>query len=453
MKVILKYGWVCMILLLAVSCVKDESVSPNGALSKTYNNGMIKSYSNETVIKWNQFLSASIDNRMPQPAEAKIYAMVTLGIHDALNNVVPKYDTYALDNTLVNASEVSKKNIKAIADAAVSQAAHDLINALYPLASSNSDALLNSCLSEITDDVLRTKGTVIGQNAAAAVLQKRQGDFPLRFMAFTGTGTLPGDFQANFMPWMVANPPIWPANAVYAPNLGSLMPFGANAGHQFRNEVPFSVNSQDYVNDYNEVKSLGCNNCPERTPLQTEIGAFWIETSSSAMNRMARTLSVQENLNGWETARLIALIGISQMDAFIASFDGKYHYNFWRPITAIRSGENDGNSATAGDVSWTPSFTTPPTPEFPSTHAYCGGAATEVFKLFFKTNSKSFVVTSPYYLPNVTRQMTSFDQVSRENAESRIYIGYHFRHAVEVGERQGKLLGAYVFNHNLKEIK
>lgn len=453
MKKSVKLVWLCITLVVIISCDKNEPEVSTSQSLKTYNNGMIKSYSNETVVKWNQFLSTSIDNSMPQPAEGKIYAMVNLVIHDALNNVVPKYETYALNNTAVNASEVSKRNIKAISDAAVSQAAHDVINAIYPPASSASNALLNTCLSEIDDVVSRAKGVLIGQNAALAILQKRQSDFPITFAAFSGTSTSPGSFQSNFMPWMMPNPPIWPANAVYSPNLGSLTPFGITSGDQFRNEAPYPVNSQEYVNDYNEVKSLGCTTCPQRTAEQTEIGAFWVESTGSSMNRLARTLIAQDNLDGWEAARLIALVGISIMDSYIASFEGKYYFNYWRPISAVRAGDFDGNSSTTGDVTWTPTFTTPPTPEFPSTHAYCGASVAEVMKLYFKKNNKTFTVTSPYYLPGVQRVMNSFSQVSRENAESRIYIGYHFRRAIEVGEKQGKQLGAFVFNNNLQELK
>ncbi|MFC4721746.1 vanadium-dependent haloperoxidase [Geojedonia litorea] len=459
MKTLLKLSWICVLLIVVTSCANEEleNANPFGASDsyalKSYNNGMIKSYSNETVIKWNELIGTYIDEKMPQPLEAKLYAMITLTMHDALNNVVPKYETYALDNTFVNASDMSKKNIHAVADAAVSQAARDIFVALFPAGTSGANGLLNSILTQIGDSESKSKGIEIGKAAAIAMLQKRQGDFPLVFTSFTGTGVEPGDFRANFMPWMMPNPPIWPANAVYAPNLGDLTPFGINSGNQFRNEGTYPINSEEYTRDYNEVKALGCTNCPSRTPEQTEIGTFWIENTASMFNRIARTLILQDNLNGWEAARLIGLLGISQMDGFIASFEGKKHFNFWRPITAVRAGDNDGNPETIGDASWTPTHTTPPTPEYPSTHSYCGGAGSEVLKLYFGTDTKPFTATSPYYLPGVERHVSSFSQVARENAESRIYIGYHFRHAITVGERQGKQLGKYVFENNLRDLK
>lgn len=443
------------------SCGVDElETADSGILNSSdikavnnFNNGMINSYSNEVVLRWNEMLSQSLDNRIPQPADAKIYAMVTLAIHDALNNVVPKYETYALNNLEVDAGDISKKNIHSIADAAVSQAARDMLAQLFPPATGAADELLSSILTDIEDSDLKTRGINIGKDAVAAILEKRKYDFPLAFVAHSGGGTAPGEYQANYMPFLMANPPIWPANAVYAPNLGSLTPFGILSGGQFRDETPYPLNSSEYLADYNEVKTLGCISCPLRTEEQTEIGTFWIENTSSSMNRLARALIVQKKLDGWEAARLIGLVQMSQIDAYIASFEGKAYFNFWRPVTAIRAGDIDGIDGTIGDATWTSFFFTPPTPEFPSTHAYNGGAAAVIFKSFFKTDHVNLNVTSPYNLPGVERHLNSFSQMSHENAISRIYIGYHFRYAVEVGERQGKELGEYVFKNNLRELK
>jgi len=167
---------------------------------------------------------------------------------------------------------------------------------------------------------------------------------------------------------------------------------------------------------------------------------------------MARTLINERKLDGWEAARLVGLVQMAIMDAYIASFEGKDHFQFWRPISAIRAGESDGIDATIGDASWTPNFRTPPTPEFPSTHAYSGGAAAAIFKSYFRSDVINMNVISPYQIPPMERHVKNFSQMSHENALSRIYIGYHFRQAIEVGERQGKELGKYVFENNLKEL-
>lgn len=452
MKTILKIFGGFILLISIGSCSKDdfEPLDPCKSV-QNYNNGMINSYSNEVVLQWNELLSQSVDQQLPQPTEVKLYAMVTLAMHDALNNVVPKYETYALDNANADASRITKKNIHTIADAAVSQAAHDMMVQLYPLATASADSLLSQVLMGIAESDLKTRGIDVGRKAAAAVLDKRKSDFPLAFVSYPG-GTAPGEYRVDYPPFVNATP-VWPANAVFAPNLGSLTPFGIKSGNQFRDdEAPYPLNSKEYVADYNEVKSLGCKDCPGRTSEQTEIGAFWVETSSSYMNRMARALVEQRKLNGWEAARLIGLIQMSLIDAYIASFEGKYHYKTWRPITAIRNGDSDGVDATVGDAGWEPVFNTPPTPNFPSTHAYAAAAAAAVFKSYFKSDQINLNVTSPYHLPGVERNIRSFSQMAYESSVSRIYIGYHFRQDVEVGQRQGKKLGKYVYENNLREM-
>ncbi|MCP9198828.1 vanadium-dependent haloperoxidase [Gramella sp. GC03-9] len=459
MKSIIKILGGFMLSIGLISCEKDaiepesaDALFSADAKGQNFNNGMINSYSNSVVLQWNEVLAQSIDNSLPLPAESKIYAMVTIAVHDALNNVVPKYETYALDNSEVDASGITKKNIHSIADAAVSQAARDMMVQLYPPSTGAANAKLASVLEGIEDSELKSRGIEIGKNAAAAMLGQRATDFPLIFSSYYG-GSEPGEFRVDFMPFLLANPPIWPEKAAYAPNMGELPGFGILSGDQFRDEPQYPLNSQEYIADYNETKTLGCVNCPMRTEEQTEIGAFWIESNSSSMNRLARTLIEQRKLDGWEAARLVALVEMAVVDAYIASFEGKAYYKFWRPVSAIRLGDFDGVDETVGDVNWTSSFFTPPTAEYPSTHAYAGGAAAAVFKSFFNSDQLNLDLISPYYLPGVERHIKTFSQMSYETAISRIYIGYHFRHAVQVGERQGKELGNYVFENNLREIK
>ena len=145
-------------------------------------------------------------------------------------------------------------------------------------------------------------------------------------------------------------------------------------------------------------------------------------------------------MNGWETARLLALIQMTQFDALLSSFEGKYHYNRWRPITAIRSGDNDLNPETAGDPAWSileSARATPPTPTYPSAHAETSGAGAEIFKLFFKKDNKPFTIGS-YSLPGAERSFASFSQFASECSMSRVYIGYHFRDDIVQGEIKGE---------------
>jgi len=418
-----------------------------------------KTYSNEVVLRWNELVAESINRKLPQPPEVKIYAMITLAIHDALNNVVPKYETFALDNSQVNTDGLSREDIHSIADAAVSQAARDMLAQLFPAATAAADEFLGLMLSEIGDSNLKNIGIEIGKNAAAAVLAKRANDPVLGFSSYSG-GTAPGEYQANYPPWMTATP-AWPDNAVFGINLGDLTPFGIESSDQFMNEAPYPLNSAEYIADYNEVKALGCPACPSRTAEQTEIGIFWAETSSSMLNRITRELVVQKELDGWEAARLIALIQMATIDAYIASFEEKFHFNFWRPITAIRAGDTDGVDETIGDATWTtfsrpgpdlPISPTAPMPQFPSSHSYAAGAAAEIFKAYFNSDQINLTVISPYYLPGVERQMSSFSQLAHEKGIYGLYLGYDFRQGVEVGERNGRELGEYLFENSLKEM-
>jgi hypothetical protein len=418
----------------------------------TVGNGIIKSYDNAMVLKWDDALSQAVDNKMPPASEARIYVMVTLSMHDALNNVVPKYETYALDNGGVDAKDVSKKNIYSIANAAVAQAAHDALITLAPNSMVKADSLLIVCLANIEESGFKAKGIQIGKDAAASVLANRQTDPPLRFLAYP-QGTEPGQYQST-MPYAAANPPVWPENSAYAPDMGAFRPFGIETSDQFRANPPNPLNSPEYLADYNEVKSLGGNTSSERTQAQKEMGLFFLDNVSNLTNRIARFMAVQEKLDGWETARLLALTQMTQFDALLSSFEGKYIYNRWRPITAIRSGDNDGNANTVGDPNWVilqAARATPPTPTYPSTHAETGGACAEIFKLFFNKDDKSFTIGS-YSLPGAERSFTSFSQFASEISISRIYIGYHFRNDIVEGEKMGRKLAKYVYANNLRKL-
>ena len=447
------FGSTLVVCMAMIACEQDElDPMPDFDDLKKANDGMIKSYDNTMVLTWNEALSMAVDNKMPPAAEARIYAMVSLAVHDALNNVVPKYETYALDNSGVDTKEVSKKNIYSVANAAVAQAAHDAMVTLVPASAVNAGNLLNSGLAEIEESEFKARGIQIGKDAASSVLAHRQSDPPLKFHAYP-QGTEPGQYQSP-PPYNVANN-VWPDNAAYAPDMGVFRPFGIETSNQFRAKPPYSLNSPEYTADYNEVKRLGGKTSTERTPEQAEMGVFFLDNVSNSTNRIARIMAVEEKLDGWETARLLALNHIAQFDACLSSFEGKYHYNLWRPVTAIKYGESDGNDNTVGDPTWSilqAARATPPTPTYPSTHSEMGGAGAEIFKLFFKKDNKPFTIGS-YYLSGVERSFTSFSQFATECATSRIYIGYHFRNDIVEGEKMGRELAKFVYENNLRELK
>jgi len=189
-----------------------------------------------------------------------------------------------------------------------------------------------------------------------------------------------------------------------------------------------------------------------RTDDQTEIALFWWESSPLKWNRIARTISSGQGLDLWDNARLFGLLNMALADGYIAMVDGKNHYNFWRPVTAIQNGETDGNPNTTGDSTWTPLRGTPPDQDYPSGHGIEGGAAAEVLKQFFGTDEISFQDCSATLpMPGepttcagsspVFRSYSTFSQAAEENAFSRILIGFHFRKAVEEGTAYGRKIG------------
>ena len=212
----------------------------------------------------------------------------------------------------------------------------------------------------------------------------------------------------------------------------------------------FDLNSIEYAADYNEVKAIGELNSATRTSEQSEIARFWYEGSPNGWNRIARVVAPQRGLDLWQSARLFGLLNFAMADGFIAGFDAKYFYNFWRPVTAIRAGATDGNPATIADPAWATFLVSPAIPDYPSTHSVLGAAAADVLARFFGSDAISFTTTSGAPFPAIARSFTSFSQAARENADSRVYAGIHFRMACRDGLTQGAQVGRYAFENALQ---
>jgi hypothetical protein len=353
-------------------------------------------------------------------------------------------------------------------DAAAAAAARDvLISVIAGLPESDTCRLdgANSAndsyadaLDGIPDGPAKTNGVAIGQAAAAAIIALRGGDGSdaILWVDFDfPQGTEPGE-------WRFA--PDFPAPIAFAPDWGSVTPFVLKSGSQFRPAKPYHVTSSHYAADYNEIKLLGGDGVTTpsaRTPEQTEIGLFWIESSPLAWNRLARAVSMDRGLDVSENARLFALLNVALADGYIASWEAKFHYLFWRPSTAIRLGDTDGNPDTAGVPDWTPLQPTYPIPDHDSAHAVEGGAAAEILKQVFGTDDIAFTACSMTVGAGATcadpdpvlRSYASFSQAADENAVSRIYIGIHFRKAVEEGVRHGRKIAAYAVHQVFKPVR
>jgi membrane-associated phospholipid phosphatase len=190
------------------------------------------------------------------------------------------------------------------------------------------------------------------------------------------------------------------------------------------------------------VTAIGDINSTVRTPEQSEIARFWYEDSPLGWNRIANTAVRQRELDPWSAARTLALVNFAMADGFIAGFEAKYRFRFWRPVTAIRAAESDDNPLTKADQAWRPFLDTPPVPDYPSTHTVLGWAAAEV--LIQLLGDRMQYTADSLTLPGVTRQFKAFSAAAEENGLSRLYAGIHFRHAVKDGTRQGRSVGRAV---------
>ncbi|HEY3454896.1 MAG TPA: hypothetical protein VGK64_09865 [Bryobacteraceae bacterium] len=409
----------------------------------------------DTVIDWNEVAtSASIAAGLSTPDasldplhESRIFAMAHIAIHDALNAIDRRYKPYAFRaHAFPDASP----------DAAVSAAAHDVLVALFrqiPNPAFPPDAVdaaieiietaYRTALAAIRDGPAKTVGISVGRASAATILALRAADgSDTTFLDFNYvSGSEPGDFQ--FIPgFPFAVTPDW----------GKVTPFVLKSSVQFPPQRPYSLTSKHYAKDFNEVKSLGAVNSATRTPEQTEIALFWVESSVLGWNRIARTVSVQHGLDLWDDARLFALLNLASADGYIADFQNKYAFRFWRPVTAIRAADSDGNPDTIADPAWESLRPTPAAPDYTSGHSVQGGAMSEVLAQFFGTDKVSFSTTSTT-LPGVFRSFSSFLQAAEENGNSRIYVGFHFRHAVNEGIKLGQKIGRTAFDHYLQKAQ
>jgi VCPO second helical-bundle domain len=388
--------------------------------------------------------------------ESRIYAMMHVAIHDAVNAIDRRSRPYALD---------AQAEAGASPDAAVAAAARDVLVALIaqlPLELHTQACIdagvatvqtaYTAALAAIPNGQAKAQGIAVGHAAAAAILNLRADDGAVGpFLNFAcPQDTEPREYQCTpGTPFIVFE--VWE----------NVTPFVLKDSSQFRPGPPYAVDKKQYTADYNEVKSLGGDELTSaRTANETEIALFWWESSPLKWNRIARTVSADRGLNLWENARLFGLLNMALADGYIAMVDSKNHYNYWRPITAIQTGDTDGNPDTIGDPTWTSFRPTPPNQEYVSGHAIEGGAAAEVLKQFFGTDEISFQDCG-VTLPDgstcsdpapVFHPYTSFSQAADENAYSRILIGFHFRKSVEEGTEYGRKIGRRAANLFLRPV-
>lgn len=394
----------------------------------------------EMVLTWNQAIedlyTFPVGTGYSPPLIARVVAMYHLAMHDALNCITPRYAPYV----------GVPRDKDANPDAAVAQAVYEMLVALQ-LPNQNLDgmtALHQMSLNSIPDGDAKSRGIALGHAVTEAILAHRVSDAPflnLNYAPLPTQGTSPGEYRYL--------PPFQYALAGFH----FLTPFFLASQDQFLPEAPYSINSPEYTADYDEVKAFGPLTGSSRTDDQSEIGVFFAENSSRGWNAVAREVIANrppKSLNAWNTARLLGLMHVAIADSYISVFDSKMHYYYWRPISAVRLGDADGNDATIGDPTWTPVLNTPPIGEYPSAHAISGSAAGGILIRFFGKDSYDLNLDSGY-VPGSIRHYDKISDAVRHNSLSRIYIGYHFRKAVDVGEASGYELADYIFENALQE--
>lgn len=354
-------------------------------------------------------------------AQSRTFAILHASVHDALNAIDPRFASYTPG--LRTAPEAS-------ADAAVAAASRDVLVALLPDDAARIEAEYARFLEGLPDNAAKEAGIATGQAAARATLARRNGDGLEQAAVPYAPRSGAGEYQFT-PPFDFAAQPLW----------GGVKPFVIDIRrHSVR--APYALTSAEYARDVEHIRALGRIDSTTRTPEQSEIAKFWYEDSPLGWNRIASSVIRERDLDAWTAARALALVNFAMADGFIAGFDAKYRYRFWRPMTAIRAAAEDGNPRTEPDASWEPLLPTPPVPDHPSTHTVLGWAAAEVLIALFGDRAQ-YSVTS-LTLPGVTRQYSTFSAAAEENGMSRLYAGIHFRHAVEDGKAQGRGIGRAV---------
>jgi hypothetical protein len=396
------------------------------------------------VVQWNETTMKFIEANGQNPvASTRTLAMVHGAVHDALNAIDRKYDAYYFEGPADSAASP---------DAAVAAAAHTVLVGVAnsfgtPAQKGAALALVEQAyatsIARVTAGPARNQGVAVGRAAGAAMLTLRKDDGATRDAPYT-PGMGPGKWRPHPNP-VPANPPIANPDAARGylpsavPGWGNVTPFTLLSASQFWLPGPPALNSATYARDFNEVKNVGGKVSTVRTDDQTQIARFWFE-GPGAWNNIARTVATSRNLDARDSARVLALMNIAMADAYIAGFKIRYVYDSWRPITAIREGDNDGNDATAGDPTWDSHQNTPAVSDYPSTQSTFSGAAAVVLASLLGDQA-NFTTTSGKPFEGITRSFTSFSQAARESADSRVYAGIHFRSACEDGLVLGRKVG------------
>jgi len=350
--------------------------------------------------------------------------IVDLAMFDAVNSIVPQYAPYVTrDQDSAHASP----------EAAAASAAATALGKLHPERAAEFSAALEDYLKGVVaDPAAIANGRQLGERVAGRVFESRAHD----------GATDPDPYRPLTQPGVYV-----PTATMVCPTWPKLKPFVLERPEQFRPGPPVALASKEWAADYNEIKSLGGRSSAARTAAQTETAKFWLMTGPQAYHPIAWQLIQARHLKLIDSAHFMAMYAVALTDAYIAVFDAKYHYNFWRPVTAIRNGDIDGNPDTELDATWEPLAATPMHPEYPCAHCILSAAAGALIESSGGLGELSdFRLTSPT-APGVTHHWTSLEGFTTEVANARIWAGFHYRSSTRAGTAMGREVGQYVAVH------
>ena len=391
----------------------------------------------DEVTDWNRIMLESARAANVSPVvTTRVAAIVQSAVYDAINGIERRYAPIRVQPSAVPGASRA---------GAVVQAAYATLLKIFPAQQSLLDTKRAASLAAISTAAAEGNSQSIvhgiewGQHVADEIWAWRSTDgFTPAPAPFLG-GSAPGQWRPT--------PPAFASGAV--PQFAYMTPWAIASNSQFRPAGPPALGSDQYLEDFNEVKLMGSASSPSRTTDQTQYATFWDSSNPSYFwNQAAVSISSERHLTLLDNARLLGLLNVAVADAAIACWDAKYTYVFWRPITAIQLADTDSNSGTVADANWTPLLPTHPHPEYPSAHSCNSSAAATVLANYFGDNT-AFVLDSPG-MPGVTRFFPSFSAAIEEVANARVFAGIHFRTACKDGVQLGSSVANYVIDHSFQ---
>jgi hypothetical protein len=382
----------------------------------------------DVITDWNQAAIAAmkVANVAGNPWTRNM-AMVHVAMSDAVNSVQNKYAIHVPGGAPAPGAS---------AEAAAAAAARAVLLKQLPNQKALIEQAYEASTRDIPDGPAKKDGIAVGEKCAAAIIADRASD---------GT-SVPDTYRP------VTTPGVWiPTTAPIFAEYARVTPWAMKSADQVRPAAPPDLKSELYARDYNETKELGGAKSTRRTAEQAAAVKFWTQLNfGPAWQEAARQLSAARNLSLADNARLFALLNMGTANTFITDWDAKFTYNFWRPVTAIRNGDQDGNDATERDPAWTPLNATPMHPEYPSQAAIMAGVSMGIFEDLLGRDLSMPVVVSDLMDPKVQRRFASVQAMSDETRAVRIWGGIHFRNSLDVGYQMGRKIAAYLIENSLK---